>query len=108
MCVVWIAGRGDGVEHFLGSHHQSVCCFCLQVHPLFPDPIYIFHRLLHPCGRGEQDASAGLASDGAQQPLLLVSGFCPLSVGKGQRQDRRDRDTPSPGQNMQVLLCRSG
>lgn len=68
----------------------------MQVHPFFPDTVYIFHRLLHPCGRGEQDASACLASDGAQQPLLLVSGFCPLWVGEGRSGSTAGRGSPFP------------
>lgn len=71
---------------FPGSHPPIGVLF-LQVHPFFPDPLHILHWLLHPRRGGEQDAGGRFASDGAQQPLLLVSGFCPLGTGEGVKRE---------------------
>ncbi|XP_041895421.1 ceroid-lipofuscinosis neuronal protein 6 isoform X2 [Corvus kubaryi] len=77
---------GDSVNHrliFSGyQHHLSVRENPIirnlkpetLVHPVFPDPLHLFHRLLHPRGRAEQDARGCRAPHGAQQPLLLVPG----------------------------------
>ncbi|XP_039933686.2 translation initiation factor IF-2 isoform X2 [Hirundo rustica] len=50
------------------------------VHPVFPDPLHLLHRLLHARGGAERDrerdrdAPGRPAPGGTQQPLLLVPG----------------------------------
>ena len=104
VCVVWVL-RGGGFTLFPGWHRRPAPCFPLQVHPFFPDPVYIFHWLLHPRRRGEQDAGGCLASDGAQQPLLLVSD---VRLRDEERGPQAGALRP-PGQNsLQLLHFRPG